>query len=108
MSEVLVQLPAPLYQRLIGRAANEKREPADAIVEAVKYWLREEDEQPSEEERFRRALEHTGLWVPPEERKYAVRESVDEQTREHDRQRVRRIMTKVKTPLSEDIIRDRR
>ena len=103
MSEVLVQLPAPLYQRLIGRAANEKREPADAIVEAVRYWLREENEQPSEEERFRRALERTGLWVPPEERKYAVKRPVDRETLMRKLEGLR-----LDPPLSEDIIADRR
>jgi len=108
MGEILVQLSPPLYQQLVGRAADEKREPADAIVEAVRRWLREKEEQPSEEERFRRALERTGLWVPPEERIYAIHESVDEQTRERDRQRVRQIMTNLETPLSEDIVQDRR
>ena len=70
MGEVLVRLPPPLYQRLMERTADEEREPADVIVEAVRHWLREE-------ERCRRALERTGLWVPPEERKYAAKHPVD-------------------------------
>ncbi len=103
MGEILVQLSPPLYQQLVGRAADEEREPADAIVEAVRYWLREEEEPPSEEERFRRALERTGLWTPPEERQYAVRRPVDREA----------LMRKLEglqldLPLSEDIIADRR
>ncbi|MCK4316335.1 MAG: hypothetical protein KAX24_11240 [Anaerolineae bacterium] len=107
MGEVLMRLSPPLYQRLLKRTAVEKREPAEAIIEAIKHWLREE-KQPSEAVRFQRALERTGLLVPPEEKRYAIREPVDEQTRERDRQRVRQMTAKLKTPLSEDIIRDRR
>ncbi len=51
MGEVLVRLSPPLYQRLLERTAIEKREPAEAIVEAVKHWLREK-KQPSEAGRF--------------------------------------------------------
>jgi hypothetical protein len=104
VSEVLVRLPPPLYQRLLERTAAEKREPAEVIVEAVENWLREGD---AEEACVQRALERTGLLVPPEEKRYAIYESADEQTRERDRQRVRQMMAKLRTPLSEDIIRDR-
>lgn len=108
MNEVLVRLPPPLYQQLVGRAAEEKRDLTEIIIEAVKRWLYKDEEQPSEKERFQRALERTGLLVPPEERVYAIRETVDDQTYERDIQRVRRIMAKLETPLSEDIIQDRR
>ncbi len=108
MNEVLVRLPPPLYQQLVGRAAEEKRDLTEIIIEAVKRWLHKDEEQPSEQERFQRALERTGLLVPPEERVYAIRETVDDQTYERDIQRVRRIMAKLETPLSEDIIQDRR
>jgi len=104
MAELVVRLPQPLYQRLLKRTAREKREPNEAIVEAVEHWLREET---SEEARIERALQRTGLLVPPGERRYAIHEPVDEQTRERERQRLRQILAKLKTPLSEDIIQDR-
>jgi predicted transcriptional regulator len=109
MGEVLVQLPPPLYQRLMDRAEREKRDPVEAIIEAIERWLREEeDQQPSVEERFQRALERTGLLVPPEERTYAIHKPVGNQSHERDLHRVRGIMAKLETPLSEDIIQDRR
>ena len=83
MGEVLVRLPPPLYQRLLERTAVEKREPAEVIVKAVEHWLCEE-KQPSEAMRFQRALERTGLLVLSEEKRYAIREPVDEETRERD------------------------
>ena len=102
MGEVLVRLSPPLYQRLLKRTAVEKREPAEAIVEAVKHWLREE-KQPSEAVRFQRALERTGLLVPPEEKRYATGRSVD-------RKELRRKLSQLRLdpPLSADIIADRR
>lgn len=108
MDEVLAPLPLPLYQRLMERAAVEKRDLIAVITEAVKRWLREEERQPSVEERFQRALERTGMLAPPEERVYAIHDPVDDQTRERDLQRVRGIMAKLETPLSKDIIQDRR
>jgi len=102
MGEVLVRLPPPLYQRLLERTAVEKREPAKAIVEAVEHWLREE-KQPSEAVRFQRALERTGLLVPPEEKRYATGRPVD-------RKGLRRKLAQLHLdpPLSADIIADRR
>ncbi len=108
MGEVLVQLPPPLYQSLMERAEREKRDPVEAIIEAIERWLREEEEQPSVEERFQRALERTGLLVPPEERMYAIHKPVGNQNHERELQQVRGIMAKLETPLSEDIIQDRR
>jgi len=103
VSEVVVRMPAALYQRLLERAAAEKRAPEEAVVEAVARWL---DEEPVEE-RIRRALTRHGLLVPPEERRYAHPAPTDEDSLERDRQRVRQIMRKVSTPLSVDIIQGR-
>jgi len=100
MAELVVRLPQPLYQRLLKRTAREKREPNEAIVEAVEHWLREET---SEEARIERALQRTGLLVPPEEKRYATGRKVD-------REALRRKLAKIRLepPLSEDIITDRR
>ncbi len=102
MDEVLVRLPPPLYQRLVERVEVDKLDLAEAIVEAVKHWLRKE-EQPSVEERFQRALESTGLLVPPEEKRYAVKRPVD-------RDALMRKLAQIRLdpPLSEDIIASRR
>lgn len=100
MAELVVRLPQPLYRRLLKRTAREKREPNEIIVEAVEHWLREET---SEEARIQRALQRTGLLVPPEEKRYATGRAVD-------REALRRRLAKIHLdpPLSEDIITDRR
>lgn len=103
MGEVLVQLPPPLYQSLMERAEREKRDPVEAIIEAIERWLREEEEQPSVEERFQRALERTGLLVPPEEKHYATNRPVDREVLMHKLEGVQ-----LDPPLSQDIIEDRR
>lgn len=102
VGQVLVRLPQPLYQRLLERTESERREPAEAIVEAVEHWLHEE-KQPVEDDRFRRALERTGLLVPPEEKRYATGRSVDRRVLKRKLARLR-----LDPLLSEDIITDRR
>lgn len=98
VSEVLVRMPSGLYERLVERAAAEKRAPDEAIVEAVTRWL---EEEPTEV-RIRRALERHGLLVPPHERRYATGRQVD---RERLKQRLARL--RLVPPLSEDIIAER-
>ena len=100
MGEVLVRLPPPLYRRLIEYTAVVDIEPAEVIVKAVEHWLRKEADA---EARFRRALQRTGLWVPPEERRYATGRPVDRNELER---RLEKLV--LDPPLSEDIIRDRR
>ncbi len=98
MSEVVVRMPAALYRRVVERAAAEKRAPDEAIVEAVTRWL---EEEPTEV-RIRRALMRHGLWIPPEERRYATGRPIDRETLEQRLSRIR-----LDPPLSEDIIAER-
>ncbi len=94
--EVRVRLAPALYERLMERAAAMRREPAEVVAEAVERWLEE-----GPEIRLQRALERSGLVVWPRE----VPE--DTESLEQDRQRVRQILAKLTTPLSEDIIQGR-
>ncbi|MCX8068181.1 MAG: hypothetical protein N3B68_10310, partial [Anaerolineae bacterium] len=93
-----VRLSPALYERLLERAAALQREPEEVVAEAVERWLEEEDP----EARLRRALERSGLLVPPEERRYAKGRAVRREELE------RRLAGLHLTPLlSEDIIAER-
>lgn len=96
MGEVVVRLRPDIYERLRERAAAQKREPADVIAEAVEHWLEEDVE-----DRIRQALERRGLLLGSPDR------PTDPETLERNRQRVRQILARLKTPLSEDIIQGR-
>ncbi|MCS7283913.1 MAG: hypothetical protein NZ769_11335 [Anaerolineae bacterium] len=97
MAEVRVRLSPALYERLLERAAALQREPEEVVAEAVERWLEEEDP----EARLQRALERSGLLAWPRQK------PTDSEALEQDRQRVRQILAKLTTPLSEDIIRSR-
>lgn len=96
MPEVRVRLAPALYERLLERAAAQQREPAEVVAEAVERWLEEDPEV-----RLQRALERSGLLVRP------GRMPPDTESLEQERERMRQILAKLTSPLSEDIIRGR-
>ncbi|MCX7855121.1 MAG: hypothetical protein N2556_03945 [Anaerolineae bacterium] len=98
MPEVRIRLSPALYERLVERAAALQREPDEVAAEAVERWLEREDV----ETRLQRALERSGLLVPPEERQYAKGRPV------HREELERRLAgLRLTPPLSEDIIAER-
>lgn len=97
MPEVRVRLRPALYERLVERAAAQQRDLADVVAEAVEHWLEEDPET-----RLQRALERSGLLVPPEERRYAEGRPI------HRKELERRLAgLRLYPPLSEDIIAER-
>lgn len=109
MRELVIELPEPLHRQLLAETTEEQLAGGQVLVEALELWLREKRrELLSERERIKCALERTGLLVPPADRYYSKRELVDEASREAKREQVRQILSKLKRPLSEDIIKDRR
>ncbi|MBC7226882.1 MAG: hypothetical protein H5T61_06565 [Thermoflexales bacterium] len=98
MAEVRVRLSPALYERLLERAAALQREPDEVMAEAVEHWLEEEDP----EVRLQRALERSGLLVPPEERRYAEGRPIRREELER-----RLAGLRLTPPLSEDIIAER-
>ncbi|MGB9775798.1 MAG: hypothetical protein ACPLYD_06975 [Anaerolineae bacterium] len=97
MTEVRVRMRLALYERLLERAAALRRAPDEVVAEAVEHWLEEDPEA-----RLQRALERSGLLVPPEERRYTEGRPI------HREELERRLASlRLTPPLSEDILAER-
>ena len=101
MPELVVTLPEQLHRDLLNHLVDWGLSADEVVAEALQLLL-EKREALSERERARRILLKKGLIYPPSEKDFGASD------REIDRVEVERALAKLKTPLSEDIIRERR
>lgn len=105
METIQIQLPTPLAQ-LIRREFPSSDTLSEIFTEAIRQWLERRDER-SEKEKALESLRTAGLVMPANEQRAfaeALLRTLPRRTGTTDLARVRASLSKLKVPLSEEIL----